>query len=160
LNSDLPKDGRIAAIDYGSVRHGIAICDPSQHWVTPFDTYVRRNEKLDREFFASFVKREMVQGFVIGLPIHCDGKESQKSEEVRKFCDWLGKVTELPMALYDERFSTAEARTLLRDSGLTSAQKKERLDRLAAYLILSGFLESRRRGDSQNEALDDGGHTP
>lgn len=151
----LPPEGRLAGIDYGTVRIGIATCDPSQRWVTPFDTYIRRNDRLDAEYFSNFAQRERIEGFVLGLPIHCDGKESQKSVEVRRFAEWLEAVTEIPFALFDERFTTAEARQLLREAGLSTTQKKKRLDRLAAHLILSGFIESRRRKASQNEALDD-----
>jgi putative holliday junction resolvase len=153
----LPDVGKLAGIDYGTVRVGIATCDPSQRWVTPFGTYVRRNDALDGEYFANFAIRESIQGFVIGLPIHCDGKESQKSAEVRRFAEWLESVTDLPFALYDERFTTAEARQLLREVGLSSAQKKKQLDRLAAHLILTGFIDSRRHRVSQNEAIDDAG---
>jgi putative Holliday junction resolvase len=65
-------------------------------------------------------------------------------------------VSDLPFALFDERFTTAEARHLLRDTPLSPEKKKQQLDRLAAHLILSGFIESRRAQISQNEALDDG----
>ncbi len=153
--SSLPASGRLAGVDFGTVRIGLSTCDPSQRWVTPFDTYTRRNDQLDAAFFANFAKRETICGWVIGLPIHCDGKESQKSVEVRRFAEWLESVTDLPFALFDERFTTAEARHLLRESELSSAKKKKQLDRLAAHLILTGFVESRRVLSSQNEALDD-----
>jgi putative holliday junction resolvase len=159
-SKDLPTEGRLAGIDYGSVRVGIATCDPSQRWVTPYDTYQRRNDKLDAAFFIELARREAVQGWVLGLPIHCDGKESQKSTEVRRFAEWLEAATDLPFALFDERFTTAEARHLLRDASLSSTKKKKQLDRLAAHLILTGFIESRRAQVSQNEPIDDGGNTP
>ena len=154
--SSIPTSGRLVGIDYGSVRIGLATCDPSQRWVTPFDTYLRRNDRLDSAFFAEFAKREAIVGWVVGLPIHCDGKESQKSVEVRRFAEWLESLNDLPFALFDERFTTAEARHMLRDTPLSPEKKKRQLDRLAAYLILSGFIDSRRAQVSQNEALDDG----
>lgn len=154
--SAIPTTGRLVGIDYGTVRVGLATCDPSQRWVTPFDTYVRRNDRLDSSFFVDLARREMIVGWVLGLPIHCDGKESQKSIEVRRFAEWLESVSDLPFALFDERFTTAEARQLLRDSPLSPGKKKQQLDRLAAHLILSGFIESRRTPVSQNEAIDDG----
>ena len=153
--SSIPTSGRLAGIDYGTVRIGLATCDPSQRWVTPFDTYVRRNDRLDAAFFAEFAKREGIVGWILGLPIHCDGKESQKSVEVRRFAEWLESISDLPFALFDERFTTAEARHMLRDTPLSPEKKKKQLDRLAALLILNGFIESRRRSVSQNEALDD-----
>ncbi len=143
-HSKIPKQGRLGGVDFGTVRIGLATCDPSQQWVTPFDTYQARNKKLDAEYFCDVAARESIVGWVIGLPIHCDGQESQKSTQVRDFGDWLSTATRLPHAFYDERFSTGEARRLLQDSGLGQKQKKKRLDRLAAHLILSHFLDSRR----------------
>lgn len=140
---NLPEEGRLGGIDFGTVRLGLATCDPSQQWVTPYDTYQRRNVRLDGEFFIELAKKEHLVGWVIGLPIHCDGKESQKSKEVRTFAKWLNELTHLPYLFYDERFSTREARRLLQDTGLSSSQKKQKLDRLAAHLILSHFLDSR-----------------
>ncbi|MEM8736481.1 MAG: RuvX/YqgF family protein, partial [Planctomycetota bacterium] len=81
----LPEVGRLFGIDFGTVRIGLATCDPSQTWVTPFETYNRRNERLDEKYFCELVNQEEIVGWVIGLPIHCDGKESQKSAEVRAF---------------------------------------------------------------------------
>lgn len=158
--SSIPTTGRLAGIDYGTVRVGLATCDPSQRWVTPFDTYLRRNDRLDAAFFAEFARRETIVGWVLGLPIHCDGKESQKSVEVRRFAEWLESATDLPFALFDERFTTAEARHMLRDTPLSPEKKKRQLDRLAAHLILNGFIESRRVSVSQNEAIEDISHPP
>ncbi len=139
-----PRTGRLAGIDFGTVRMGIAMCDPSQTWVTPYNIYTRRSQKLDSQYFESLVQQEQLAGWVLGLPIHCDGQESQKSGEVRQFAAWLSKLTGLSVALYDERFTTAEARRLLQETTLSAAKNKKRLDGLAAHLILSHFLDSRR----------------
>ena len=154
LTEDLPITGRIAGVDFGTVRIGLATCDPSQQWVTPYDTYNRRNLRLDAKFFSELAQKESLVGWVIGLPIHCDGKESQKSTEVRKFAEWLGQSTGLPYLFYDERFSTREARRLLQDTGLSSTQKKKRLDRLAAHIILTHYLDARANLGSKQESQD------
>ena len=151
----LPSTGRLAGLDYGSVRIGIASCDPSQTWVTPWDTYQRRNERLDREFFVDLGEKEQLVGWVIGLPLHCDGKESQKSQEVRLFACWLAEVTSLPYLFFDERFTTAEARRLLSGTDLSPEKKKKKLDGIAAHLILSHYLSDCGRTASQNGALED-----
>ena len=149
--------GRLGGIDYGSVRVGLATCDPSQTWVTPYETYTRRNPRLDESYFCELKRREGLVGWVIGLPIHCDGKESQKSQEVRAFADWISSVTLLPHWLYDERFTTREARRLLQETALSSSKKKQRLDTLAAHLILSHFLDasSSRLDLGSKNSLDD-----
>lgn len=147
----IPDCGRLAGIDYGTARIGIATCDPTQTFVTPFETYNRRNDRLDGEHFEQLYRREQIVGWVIGLPIHCDGKESRKSEEVRRFAAWLAELSELPYAFYDERFSSKEARVLMYDTGWTPKQKKKNVDRLAAFLILTHFLDARKSGQRSNQ---------
>ncbi len=141
-----PSAGRIAGVDYGTVRIGIAICDPSRTWASPLNTYNRRTEPLDREYFQSLAQRESIVGWIVGLPIHCDGQESQKSKEVRDFSIWLGSYTNLPVRFFDERFTSVLANKLLADAELTRKKKKQRIDRVAAHLILEAFLESERYG--------------
>ncbi|MBX3420786.1 MAG: Holliday junction resolvase RuvX [Pirellulaceae bacterium] len=139
----IPSQGKLAGIDYGSVRIGVSICDATQCFVSPLHTYNRRNERLDARHFLELAHTEKLVGWIIGLPIHCDGQESQKSQEVRQFAGWLQEISSLPYAFCDERFSSREARTLMHDTGWSPQKKKKRLDGLAAYLILTHFLESR-----------------
>jgi putative holliday junction resolvase len=153
-----PDEGRLVGIDYGTVRIGLAICDPTRHWVNPLTTYNRRNERLDAKYFKQVVSREGIVGWVIGLPIHCDGKESQKSTEVRAFAEWLQGLSGLPYRFVDERFSTAMATRLLRPAELTKKKTKANIDRVAAMVILESFLEAKRYSDSNsalNQALSD-----
>jgi len=153
-NEQLPKEGRLAAIDYGTVRIGIAVCDPSQRWTTPCETWNRQPNR-DEAFFRELVRREQLVGFVVGLPVHCDGKESQKSTEARAFAKWLRAITSLPVVLFDERFSTSQAKSLLAESGLSPQKRKAKLDQLAAHIILESFLESNRTISSEQNSLDD-----
>ncbi len=155
LAEDLPDSGRLLGIDYGTVRMGLAMCDESQRWVTPLDTYLRRNDKHDEKFLSELISREQIRGIVLGLPIHSDGKESQKSREVRDFQMWLARLTDVPCIFQDERFTTAEAKRLLREAGLNHEQRKKRVDRLAAHLILEHFLESRRNRSQHLSPIED-----
>lgn len=151
LSDPWPSTGRLAGVDYGTVRIGVAICDPSRTWTSPLNTYLRRTEPIDREYFQSLSQRESIVGWVIGLPIHCDGKESQKSLEVRDFAIWLGSYTNLPVRFFDERFTSVLANKLLADAELTRKKKKQRIDRVAAHLILEAFLESERHGNRDQQ---------
>ena len=155
ISEELPTSGRLLGIDYGTVRMGLAMCDESQRWVTPLDTYHRRNARLDEKFLSELVEREQISGIVMGLPIHSDGAESQKSREVRDFHLWLARFIDVPCVFQDERFTTAEAQRLLRDAGLNHEQRKKRVDRLAAHLILDHFLESRRHRTNHLAPLED-----
>ena len=139
-----PSTGRIAAIDYGTVRIGIAICDPDRILASPLDVLPAAAWKDEGEHFRDLVKKERIAGFVVGLPIHCDGGESQKSKEARVFAAWLAEQTKLPVRLYDERFTTADANRRIADGGFSRTKKKQRVDAIAAQVILESFLEACR----------------
>lgn len=140
-----PIQGRLAGIDFGTVRVGVALCDATQTWVSPWEIYTRKNPQLDRAWFQRLVAEERIVGFVLGLPVHSTGAESQKSIEARRFGKWLTEGTNLPIAYYDERFSSAEAENLMAQAGFTKKGRKERIDKLAAQIILTSFLESNRQ---------------
>lgn len=144
--SPFPSTGRLAGIDFGEVRVGIAVSDPGRIIASPWETYTRRNAQVDAEYFRQFVAQERIVGFVVGLPVHMSGEESPKSREARNFAQWLGEVTGLPICFQDERYSTAEANRQLADAHSGRKQKKQRRDMLAAQMILTGFLEASSRG--------------
>jgi len=143
----LPRVGRIAAIDYGTVRLGVAITDPDQKFSSPLENYTRRNPALDAKWLADLARLERVAGFVVGLPVHTSGNESQKSIEARKFGKWVAELTQLPVALFDERYTSAQAESMLLDAEFSKKRRKERLDKLAAQILLAAYLESDRTGE-------------
>ena len=140
---ELPTEGKLAGIDYGTVRIGIAICDPGQSIASPYENYTRRDTSLDAQYFRDLVAEESIVGFVVGLPIHLSGDESQKSLEARQFGKWLQEQTELPVAYNDERYTSVDAEAHLMAAQLTKKRRKARLDMLAAQMILRSFIESR-----------------
>lgn len=136
-----PK-GRIAGIDFGTVRIGIAISDAGQSIASPYENYTRRGEEADRQRFQKLVQDEQVAWFVVGLPVHLDGRESQKSTEARRFGQWLAEVTLRRVEFFDERFTSHEAERYLADAQLTKKKRKARLDKLAAQIMLTAYLET------------------
>ena len=153
---EFPRTGRLVAVDYGTVRIGLAICDPDRILVSPLEVFSRGKPEAESQFFSRLVKEERVAGFVVGLPIHCDGGESQKSTEARAFAAWLSELTEVPTRLFDERFSTAQAKRRLRDRKLTHKERKARIDAIAAQVLLEAFLEVQQyTGTLPGEALDE-----
>ncbi|MCA9195715.1 MAG: RuvX/YqgF family protein, partial [Planctomycetales bacterium] len=92
-SQEIPRCGRLIGIDYGSVRIGLSVSDESQTWVTPLETYSRKDNNRDAQYFQMLLKKHDAVGWVVGLPIHCDGTESQKSKEVRKFAEWLSTLS-------------------------------------------------------------------
>ena len=109
----IPSSGRVCGVDYGTVRIGIAISDPGQSIASPLETYNRRTQALDAQYFQQLAKAEELVGFVVGLPVHMSGDASEKSVEAVKFGAWVFEQTEIPVAWVDERYSTAMAREML-----------------------------------------------
>ena len=150
-----PDSGRLAGIDYGTVRIGVSICDPSRTWTSPLETYTRRNVTLDQKHFEELAIENQILGWVVGLPIHCDGRESKKSEEARDFASWLYHITGRPVRFVDERYTTALANRLLREAELTHKKRKKQVDKVAALLILETYLESAKHPSFHPLPLED-----
>ena len=144
----------IAGIDYGTVRIGVATADLAVGIAGPYETYARRSLQLDAEYFRNLATEERITRFVVGLPVHTSGHESQKSREARAFGQWLHQITGVPVEYFDERYTSAEAEALLLDAGLTKKRRQERLDQLAAQIMLTAYLESGARGQESQESID------
>lgn len=138
---------RIAGIDYGIVRIGIAIADLEVGIASAFENYNRRGEKQDGRYFVDLAKQENLKRWVVGLPVHLSGDESGKSHEARQFGKWLGELTELPVEYFDERFTSAIAEEMLEAAGLTSKRRKARRDQLAAQILLTAYIEAGAKGN-------------
>jgi len=151
----LPLSGRLAGIDFGTVRIGVAICDPGQKWASPLETYKVRSRELDAEYFRKLATAESLAGWVIGLPLHTSGQPSKKSNQAVKFGKWIGAATLLPVNWIDERFTTAAAREMLNASSMSGSKKKASLDKIAAQVILSAYLESDRSKVEHDHSLED-----
>jgi putative Holliday junction resolvase len=147
--------GRVAGIDFGTVRIGIAVSDAGRSIASPYENYSRRGPEQDARRFQRLVDEEGVTLFVVGLPVHLDGRESEKSAEARRFGQWLAEVTGVPVVYFDERFTTAQAEQLLVDARMTSKRRKRRRDMLSAQILLSAYLESSASGQEAPGPLDD-----
>jgi putative holliday junction resolvase len=134
--------GRILAIDYGTVRLGLAVCDPDHIVCSALPIVDRKNLALDAEQLLKTIREEKPVRIVVGLPLHLNGNEGQKAREACAFADWLRTLTPLPVVLFDERFSTAEAEEQMANRGLTAKKRKDRRDSLAAKVILESYMES------------------
>jgi putative holliday junction resolvase len=143
-----PRSGRLAGVDFGTVRIGISICDPMWILVSPLEIRPVSGDAHDGPYFVSLVKREAIDGFVVGLPIHCDGGESDKSRQARRFAKWLSDVTGKPVRLFDERFTTSAAQARMRSATASGKRTRHRLvDAIAAQVLLESFLEALRYRD-------------
>jgi putative Holliday junction resolvase len=134
--------GRVAGVDYGRRRIGIAICDALRILASPLCIHETTGDRsADAAFFRKLAADESLVGFVVGLPVHADGSDSDMSLEVERFGAWLGRITGLPVAFHDERYSSKEAAGMLAGVGLTHGRKKERTDAVAAQVVLASWME-------------------
>jgi putative Holliday junction resolvase len=147
--------GRLAGIDYGTVRIGVAVTDPEQRLASPFENYTRRGAAADATYFKRLAAEERIVQFVVGLPVHLDGRESEKSREARRFGEWLAATTGVAVVFFDERFTSTEAERYLAQAELTKKKRKARLDKLAAQIMLTAYLESGERGQESTAGLDE-----
>ena len=139
--SDIPTTGRLAGIDFGTVRIGIAITDPNRTIASPLENYSRGDPSSDQRRFQRLIEEEGIVGFVVGLPINTDGRETPKSREARAFGDWIASVTKLPVVYHDERFSTSIAHEIMIASNVKASKRKKHLDMIAAQQILQSYIE-------------------
>ena len=125
VSEAIPSKGRLGGIDFGTVRVGVAITDPDRVLASPYETYQRRTTALDESYFQQLAREERLEGWIIGLPLHMSGDESQKSQEAREFGAWLQTITQLPVAFFDERYSSSFASEALSHAGIVAKKRKE-----------------------------------
>ena len=133
--------GRLMAIDWGERRIGLAVSDPTGTIASPAGVIERRAGK--RAPVAELVRRaEALEalGFVMGLPLDGEGDETPRSEECRRVAAELAKRTGLPVAMLDERFTTAVALRAVREMGGSTRGRKGDVDALAATVLLQQAL--------------------
>ena len=140
----LVRPGVRLAVDPGTVRIGVARCDPSGVLATPL-TVVRRG-KGDLDSLASLALAEDAMEIVVGLPRSLSGREGQAAVTARQFAaDLAARVAPLPVRLVDERFTTSTAHEALRSSGHDSRARRQTVDAAAAAVLLEAALEAERR---------------
>lgn len=141
--SDERPRGALLAFDYGTVRIGIAVCDPDRIIASALETYTRRDEATDAAHYARVAKEQRAVALVVGLPLHANGEESESSHAARALAAWLTKVTGLPAVMWDERFSSWSAEDALREANVKWQKRKGKVDRIAAQMILQTYLDAK-----------------
>lgn len=139
--------GRVLGLDYGARRIGIAISDPSGTIAQPLPTIRRRRGKRPPyAVITETVQEWEVQKIVIGLPLEMSGDEGAPAEEVRGFGEALQRRAGVPVEYWDERLSSVRAQRELAHLDLRAAarREKERVDAVAATLILQSYLNAQR----------------
>ncbi|MDI6777054.1 MAG: Holliday junction resolvase RuvX [Syntrophales bacterium] len=133
---------RILGLDYGSKRIGVAICDELGITAQVLATITRKNQEQDIEAIARFIRRYGVERIVIGYPIRLDGTEGIQCEKVNRFIRILESTFSLPVIRWDETLTTKEAEEILIGANMRRKKRRNVVDKLAASLILQGYLNS------------------
>jgi putative Holliday junction resolvase len=150
--ASLPSQGSLLGIDYGARRIGLALCDCAQAIAAPLSLYELTEKVRDRAYFQKLVKQHQVVGLVVGLPVHLrSGTEGKLAKAARRFGDWLGGAVGLPVVYVDERLTTSLAHRLLAESGVKVKARQDKVDKLAAQIILQTYLDALPRNVRQNE---------
>lgn len=137
----LPSGGKLAGLDVGTKTIGLAICDAGWHFAGPSQTIRRTKFTRDIEALRTFLAREHAVGLVIGLPLNMDGSDSPRTQSVRAFARNLMPL-QMPMLLWDERWSTQAVERAMIDADVSRAKRAEKVDSLAAAHILQGAIDA------------------
>ncbi len=147
LVRDIPETGRVLAVDLGEVRVGLALSDASQTVGAPHETLSVSRGAGDEEICAAVAEVAgdvAAVGIVVGLPRDLSGRDGPAAQRARRIAERLAVAAGVPVALWDERFTTTEAERVMIEQGTRRRKRRQSIDRVAASLILQGFLESRR----------------
>lgn len=134
---------RIMGLDVGSKTIGVAVSDPLGITAQGLDTIRRKNKRQDFERLARLVREYEVREIVVGYPLRLSGAEGTQSEKMQLFAEELRNKLRVPVHLWDERLTSAQANRILRDADLSIKKRGEAVDRMAATLILQSWMESR-----------------
>jgi len=136
---------RLLGLDIGRKRIGLALYDPADGMVRGLDTLQRRTREEDLTRLARIARERSATVFVSGLPLNMDGSEGPQAKFVRDFCSRLERGSGLPVRFQDERLTSVEAESRLKDAGwslkkLLEEKRKGVVDRMAAVLLLEDYV--------------------
>ncbi len=139
--AQLPARGVLIGLDLGTKTIGVATSDPDRKLATAVVTVARTTFTVDARRVLALAAERAAVGFVLGLPINMDGSEGPRAQSTRAFARNLGKLTELPIALWDERLSTVAVERELIAADVSRKKRAAVIDQHAAVFILQGALD-------------------
>lgn len=141
---------RTIGVDHGRKWFGIALSDPSGRLARPLEVVKGEAQVLDR--LAALISEEGVERIVLGLPRNMDGSLGPKAREVLKFVETLRGRIPIPVETWDERLTTVEAEQYLREAGVPRRRWAERVNQVAAQILLQSYLDAHRPESSHGPA--------
>jgi putative Holliday junction resolvase len=141
----LAPEARLLGLDVGTKTIGLALSDVTRSIATPYATIRRTKFTSDAKALAEIADKMEVGALIVGLPLNLDGSEGPRAQSTRAFARNLAKHIPLPMALWDERLSTAAVERHLIEADASRKRRAEVVDRMAAAYILQGALDRLKR---------------
>jgi putative Holliday junction resolvase len=136
-----PPRGTLVGLDLGTKTIGVAASDPDRRLAAGVETITRRKFGVDAARLLALAHERRAVGFVLGLPVNMDGSEGPRAQATRAFARNLAALTDLPIALWDERLSTAAVERALIAADMSRARRAAVIDQHAAAFILQGALD-------------------
>ena len=136
-----PERGALVGLDLGTKTIGVAVSDPDRRLATGVGTILRKTFTIDAARLLAIAAERNAAGFVLGLPVNMDASEGPRAQSTRAFARNFSRLTELAIALWDERLSTSAVERELIGTDMSRARRKEVIDEHAAIYILQGALD-------------------
>ncbi len=137
----IPSRGALIGLDLGTKTIGVASSDPDRRLATGVETIARKTFTADAQRLLALAAERKAVAFVLGLPINMDGSEGPRAQSTRAFARNLARLTELPIAFWDERLSTAAVERDLIAADMSRQRRAAVIDQHAAMFILQGALD-------------------
>ena len=131
-------------IDFGLARIGIALSDDTKFLASPYETYRRKSEEIDLKYLSNLICEKKVDEIVCGLPMNMQGEEQEIAKFTRAFMDKLVSLVNIQLSYVDERLSSVMAEEMLRETERDWKKRKDKLDSVAASIILQDYLDSNK----------------
>lgn len=144
---------RLLGLDFGNRRIGIAVSDELGLTAQPVLTLVRKNTKQDLKSLGRLLRRFNCAAIVLGNPLYMSGDLSPQAARTQAFAETLRDAFGLPVHLWDERLTSAEAHRHLHAAGRPLSGHREVVDQVAAVLILQSFLDARRSAGTSRTGI-------
>lgn len=141
LAAELTRDGRLMGLDVGEKTIGLALSDVTRTVATPYDTIRRVKFKADASLLIETIQRNQVFGLIVGLPVNFNASEGPRAQSTRAFVRNLTPLLDIPLVLWDERWSTAAAERALIAADASRKKRAQVIDKMAAAFILQGALD-------------------
>lgn len=137
----LPPYAPLTGLDLGTKTIGVSVSDAMHTIASPLETIQRTKFGADAARLLEIINHRKIMGIVLGLPRNMDGSEGPRAQSTRAFARNLTNLTDLPITYWDERLSTVAADRAMLEADLSRKRRAERIDNVAAGIILQGLLD-------------------